>query len=243
MTPVIQTQKAFTRGKEFGRPCEDYVLGWQTQARYALCDGASISYDSRGWARALCWRFMRDPYFGPDWLEVVRMRFSATSAPPSDDWSAAHAFDRGSFASFLGFTITPQLIKIHAVGDTVLFVIRPNERIVMIPDIKSEDFGRDPILLCSRPNRSAFPDDDEAFEMATYLVDAPALGWAGTRLVAVSDALAEWIARSQDDVGKIAKLSELSGISDRKEFLDWVLKAVADRRVRNDDCTVLKLNL
>ena len=98
MTSIIQERRAFTRAKEEGRPCEDVVLGRPQLGRFAMSDGASISYDSRGWARTLCWQFMRDINIDPDWLGRARARFAARATPAEDDWAAILASDRGSLS-------------------------------------------------------------------------------------------------------------------------------------------------
>jgi hypothetical protein len=112
----------------------------------------------------------------------------------------------------------------------------------MIPNMKFEDFSEDPVLLCSKTGLGAFEENDDSFVTATSFVSAPFDGWGGTRLVAVTDALAEWVVCPDDD-GRETRLREVSNIRDRREFVAWVDKQVAEGHVRSDDCTVLVLDL
>lgn len=241
--PAIRQRRLFIRAKEAGRPCEDVVLGWPRHGRFAVSDGASISYDSRGWARALCWQFMRNTNVGPEWLDHARARFAARSVAPEDDWAASHASSRGSFATFLGFTITDAALVVHAIGDTAVFVVSPNGRISMFPEMTTGDFSGEPSLLCSIANRSAFADNDEAFAGAQSITPAPPEGWTGARLIALTDALAEWVVRSKEPAEQLAKLDLLAGQPDRVAFAAWATEAIAVGQVRRDDCTMLLVGL
>lgn len=243
MIPPVRRRRVFLRPKEAGRPCEDVVLAWPRHGRFAVSDGASISYDSRGWARALCWQFMRDTNVGPDWLEHARARFAARSLPPDDDWAASHASSRGSFATFLGCTITDAAMVVHAVGDTVVFLVAADGQVSMCPQMAPEDFSGEPSLLCSIANRSAFADDDQAFADAQFTIPAPPEGWTGTRLVVLTDALAEWVVRSADAAEKLAKLDLLASQPDLASFEAWVGHSIATAQVRRDDCTMLLVGL
>jgi hypothetical protein len=239
----IQERRAFTRAKEQGRLCEDLVLGWPRLGRFALSDGASISYDSRGWARTLCWQFMRDINVGPDWLERARTRFAACSTPAEDDWAAILASDRGSFATFLGITVTASGLVVHAIGDTVLFAIWPNAQLTIYPQLSHADFAGEPVLLCSVAGRGAFPDTEDAFSDRQFALPAPSAGWSGTKLIAVTDALAEWVVRTEDNTERVEKLEEIGRHRDRASFDAWVAEAIAVGELRRDDCSMLIISL
>lgn len=240
---AVRAQRAFTRAKESGRTCEDVVLGCRSRGRYAVSDGASVSYDSRGWARALCRQFVADARPGADWLAAARERFSTRAAPPDDDWAASHAAGRGSFATFLGIAIAGPQIVVHAIGDSALFVIAPDGAVAMVPDMAGDDFRHDPVLLCSRAGCGAFADTDEAFAAAECTIAAPAGGWDGTRLLAMTDALAEWVAGAADAAGRLARLDELAAPLDGESFRLWAGEVIASGQVRNDDCAVLMIRL
>ena len=239
----VRLQRAFTRAKETGRKCEDFILGCRAKGRYAVSDGASISYDSRGWARALCRQFLVDAAVSPEWLQAARDRFAAASAPPVEDWAAAHAVDRGNFATFLGLAITEAHIVVHAIGDSALFVIAPDGQVDMVPDIAGDAFRRDPVLLCSRAGRGAFVDTEAAFAVAETTIRVPDAGWEGTRLLAMTDALAEWVAGAADPDERRRRLDDLAGPPDGDAFRLWVSERIASGAVRSDDCALLMIGL
>ena len=240
---AVREQRAFTLAKESGRPCEDFILGCRSLGRYAVSDGASVSYDSRGWARALCRQFVADSNPGPDWLLAARDRFIARSAPPAADWAAAHAWERGNFATFLGIAITGPQIIVHAIGDTALFVIAPDGEVAMVPDMAGDAFRHDPVLLCSRAGCGAFDDTEAAFAAAEVIIAAPATGWGGTRLLAMTDALAEWVASAADAAGRLLRLDEMARQQDGESFRLWAAEAIASGQVRRDDCALLTIRL
>lgn len=241
---AVRAQRAFTRAKEAGRACEDFILGCRVHGRYAVSDGASVSYDSRGWARTLCRQFLADANPpGAGWLWAARDRFAAAATAPADDWAAAHAAERGSFATFLGIAITGPQIVVHAIGDTALFVITADGGLAMLPDLAPEAFRHDPALLCSRPGRSAFDDSDAAFAAAVFTLPVPAAGWAGTRLLAMTDALAEWVAGAADAAERRRRLEEMATPQDGAAFDLWAGEAIASGQVRRDDCALLTLRL
>ena len=208
-----------------------------------MSDGASISYDSRGWARTICQQFVVSQYLNPDWLNQARIRFQSNSALPVDDWAAVHAFDRGSYATFLGLTISNEALVVYAIGDTVLFVLAPDGQVTMLPKIKASDFGNDPVLLCSRSDRGAFADTDEAFENAKRTKKVPSGGWGGTRLIALTDALAEWVVGSEDAAEQMKRLNEIDGHRSQGSFAVWAGGIIAAGDVRRDDCAALMISL
>jgi hypothetical protein len=186
---------------------------------------------------------MRDINVGPDWLERARARFAARSAPGEDDWAAILASDRGSYATFLGLTVTASGLVVHAVGDTVLFAIRPDAQLIVYPQLSHADFAGEPVLLCSVAGRGAFPDTEDAFAEGQFTLPAPPCGWSGTKLIAVTDALAEWVVRVEGNTERVERLEEITRHRDRASFNAWVAEAIAAGDLRRDDCSVLDISL
>lgn len=208
----------------------------------AVSDGASVSYDSRKWAWSLCRTFFGNTNFGPDWLNSARSRFADRFGPPAEDWAASHAWERGSFATFLGITLTQERLVACGVGDTILFVVAGN-KLQIWPEMEAKDFASSPALLCSHPGRSAFNDTEGAFEEATQIVDAPVDGWGGTRLIVATDALAEWIIRAEAVNERLSRLDSISNHANHTEFAGWVSEAISTGDVRRDDCAVVVVEL
>jgi hypothetical protein len=185
---------------------------------------------------------MKDINVGPEWLEVARARFVARTYPPEDDWAAVNASDRGSFATFLGFTVTVTTLLAHGIGDTVLFVLTPDHCISLFPKLSVADFNRDPALLCSRAGRSAFPETEASFSEGEFRLRSPPHGWAGTYLVALTDALAEWVIRGEDDTARWLRLKHIASRT-RDAFDTWIAEAIDTGQLRRDDCSALVIGL
>jgi hypothetical protein len=231
-------RRAFRLAKERDRPSEDALAVCRRANRYALSDGAGACYDGRSWARILCRNYIRDPTVCPDWLDAARQRLHAIASPPPEDWLGVIAFQKGSFATLLGFTIFPDRIAGLALGDTVLFVEREGQ-IDTFPQMSAEDFHLNPVLLSSHRETGAFPDTDEAFGASRFTMPAPDSGWAGTRLLAMTDALAAWVlAEPQVAAGRLGCLRE---IASHDGFAALVGGEITAGRMRRDDATLLVL--
>lgn len=231
------------RAKDGGRLCEDVVACCPRHGRFAVSDGASVSFDSRGWARTLCFQFLSDPHPGARWLAAARHYYSVRHPLPPSDWLAHHAAERGSFATLLGVTITTHHIVVHAIGDTAIFILRSGEPPIMYPSLSAEHFRQPPSLLCDRPGRSAFPETDEAFDAARHVHPVPDGGWRGTQLIILTDALAEWVVLAESEDEQMNRLREAADHRTRQAFVDWAASAIESGRVRRDDCAVLALEL
>jgi hypothetical protein len=231
--------RTYRLNKEIGRRSEDAFACNRTIGRFALSDGASTSYAGRAWARAPCWQFMRDPDCGGDWLSAARIRFLNSVAIPSDDWSAAMAFDRGSFATFLGFTVLADRISGYAVGDTVLFVLDPDGYVRWWPSFSPEDFHRDPILLASQQGLSLFLETEEDFWKAqidfAVKPDSPPL----VKVIAATDAIAAWVMGNGDNGAIYSRLKALVNLTSNGQFGDFVQQEKAAGSLKIDDYTVM----
>src|SRR5215469_16029789 len=92
---------AFTVPKIDGQRNEDSYCR-SHKGIWALSDGASISFDSASWSQILVRRYCREPHFSEDWLAHAISQFSALYNRDELPWMKQAAFDKGSFASFLG---------------------------------------------------------------------------------------------------------------------------------------------
>jgi len=67
--------------------------------------------------------------------------------------------------------------------------------------------------------------------------------WSGTTLIAVTDALAEWVVRADGHAEQVDRLEELVRHRERASFDTWVADAIAVGDLRRDDCSVLVVSL
>jgi hypothetical protein len=231
-------RRAFQLSKEDGQETDDAIASCRSRGEYVLSDGASACYAGRAWARTLCRRFIRNGSVGPEWLAEARKEFRAGAMPSKEDWLGRIAFDRGSFATLLGFTINPREVQGIAIGDTVLF-LKTADDVDMYPRLFAEDFERDPLLLSSHVEYDLFERQALSFEAHRFVICAPPDGWVNCQLLAMTDGLAAWVARSNDVAQISERLHGLLDLTDLQSLKELVDAEVAARRMRRDDVTLL----
>jgi hypothetical protein len=161
---------------------EDAVGGDVKRVRFAISDGASEGWQSRGWANHLVQAYLAQPPAPPEfdrWLAAVRKKWQPPE-PRSDAWYAEVKQEQGSFATLLGLefraaTDPPGLVwKAVAVGDSCLFQVRGD----VFPLTSVEQFGNHPPLVpsstdqpCPEPEWLAgWTEPGDLFVMATDAV-------------------------------------------------------------------------
>ncbi len=228
-------RRFFCRSKEKDRPSDDAVAALRQQGVYALADGASSSYAGGIWARELVRHYVHVPVVELAWLDAVRRRFYARAKPDNSDWLGEIAFDKGSHSTLLGFTLQQNGINGFALGDTILFVVAPSGATRHFPQIEPKDFDDDPVLLSSHARRGAFAETEDAFEKHRFELPAPAEGWEGWRIIAMTDALALWVIRG----GIETPLAELCAIATKQAFNDLIAAMIDAKEMNYDDATLL----
>jgi hypothetical protein len=187
------------------------------------------------WALELCESFVADATndgkLGP-WLEAARTRWQARIGEQPELWHVAEKMRDGSFATFLGVTVelggTAGLWRGIAVGDSCLFVVRGGRLSCAFPVDDAAAFGTRPLLIGSHGEgriRVAAAHGD--------LAD-------GDSLLLMTDALAHWFLAGNES-GR-TPWQELAGLSD-SAFPGWVECERTERRLKNDDVTLLTIEL
>jgi hypothetical protein len=168
---------------------------------------------------------------GP-WLEAARTRWQARSGEQSDLWHVAEKMREGSFATFLG--VTTELgekaasWRAIAVGDSCLFLVRRDRLACAFPIDEAAAFGTRPQLIGSH-GEGRMPVAGAHGDLAD-----------GDSLFMMTDALAEWFLAGYE-AGRMP-WRELAGLSD-SGFAEWVAAERRERRLKNDDVTLLTLEL
>jgi hypothetical protein len=216
---------------------EDQSAFSEDGARFALCDGASESYNSRLWAKVLAEKFAANPAFGPEWLAEALRDYIAEHDFEAMTWSQQAGFDRGSFSTLLGveFDAEHQTVDALAIGDCVAVLVDGDRFVDAWPFSDPERFKEHPTLLATKSEHNAFVSElgfwsrsVKTFHLGT--LEAP-------RLVCMSDALAEWALRGVRD-GE-STLGRLLSLTTEAELTELVLEARAAKRMRIDDSTLI----
>ena len=199
--------------------------------RAAVADGATESAFAGAWARQLAQALVRAPIndaatfaarlpgWQKDWAKAAHSQ--AAELP----WYAAAKMEEGAFAALVGLALHPGG-RWHAlaVGDCCLFQLRKGETVGRPwPVETSEAFGNHPALVPSLPGRPSPPADGRQGHWQP-----------GDAFLLATDALAAWLMET-DVAAALAFTPDV--------FRQTVQHARAARRLRNDDVTLVTLEI
>jgi hypothetical protein len=218
---------------------EDAFKWSPERSALALSDGATESFDSRLWARILVRLFVLKPKLSVARVNMAIAAFTRRHDPKSMSWSRQAAFDRGSFATLLGVSVSPERdqARVLAIGDTIALLLDGTRPMASFPYTDPDDFARRPTLLSTQREHNSFLDRPDQLEASSTVWRLDAL--AQPRIVCMTDAIAEWfLRRAQADAcaGEI-----LLGISDTTELETLVVGEREAGRMQVDDSTLLIL--
>jgi hypothetical protein len=226
---------------------EDAYAGDGAKGRFALADGASESIYAGEWATILCDAFVADPAAAeniPTWQTTLQDKWlaavdktaqhaqDAQVARVAQPWYVEEKLLDGAFATFLGLIIheaaagKPRDWQAWAVGDSCLFHVDDDALKLAFPVEKSAGFGTRPALIGSRQRSPA-----KAVSVSGTLA-------CGDCLFLMTDALAEWFL-AQHEAGR-KPWRELLRLK-KEAFPAWVDSLRRNRRVKNDDMTLLAI--
>ena len=217
--------------------------------RFALADGAAESSFPAIWAKLLVRGFCRRRFDPPqlsgslvplqkNWERFVRRRPLA--------WYAEELFERGGFSTFLGLTLSQSdraeaLVTCGswhcvAIGDSCLFHIRRSELLRSFPKTKSEEFNNRPYLLSSNPANNG--------RIGEHLRECRDEWQQDDSFFLMTDALASWFLHSSERGERPWELlSELETRDEKKTFSQLVADLRATKVLRNDDTTLVRINV
>ncbi|RRJ95811.1 hypothetical protein Ga0100231_017565 [Opitutaceae bacterium TAV4] len=204
--------------------------------RFALSDGATESYDSRGFSRLLCdqWVKRRLPVIP---LRTAQRAYDARLRDRQLSWADAAAIERGSFATLLAGVVEDTTLRIIAIGDSLLVhVPLADGGTGMQPFPYSEvvDFEQAPLLLSTRREKSsAF--GLQRFRMPQHTRKIPLQ--TGEKLLCMTDAVGAWfLAATQEQQQRL--IDEIC-TEDNGQFAEFVNDERKRGTLRNDDSTLL----
>jgi hypothetical protein len=211
--------------------CEDAATCDPSAGRFAVADGASESIYAGEWARMLCEAFVADPAAesaAGSWVAASRKRWAAHVEGQPAPWHVAEKLEDGAFATFLGLTVQGSRWRATATGDTCLFLVHADGLRGTFPVAEAAGFGTRPDLVGSLSGGR------------TRTVSARGTILPGDRLLLMTDALAEWFLR-EHEAGR-SPWREVAGAT-ADGFPDWVNARRADRRLKNDDVTLVVIEI
>jgi Stage II sporulation protein E (SpoIIE) len=221
------------------------------RARCVALDGAADAYGAIRWVSQLVNSFVGRTPDGPErvdesqmgaWFARMQRAWDATMPGPSSGVSSIYArrrAEQGSFATMLACEIDG-LHTDHprwtaaALGDTVLFHVRCEQRLEHFPPLRVEDFGRRPHGVHTMPSR---------LERMRERLRVHSGGLRpGDRLYLATDAVAEWILRT-DETGGADLWRALDALCHPDAFTRLVVDRRAAGELKNDDATLLRVEI
>jgi hypothetical protein len=224
--------------------CEDALAFDERRAVFAVADGATESSFSALWSDILTKSFIAAP---PGrrrcrglnaWLAPLLQRWREQIPWERLAWFAEEKAREGAFSTFLGlaFGRTPKgewRWRAMAIGDCCLFQVRGAELVQAYPVERAAEFGNTPRLLPSLPEKAA-----RALE---HVLRRSGPCQANDTFFLATDALAQWCLQSVE--AGCPPWPLLQCIADPEEFRRRVDELRASREMRNDDVSLLVVEL
>ena len=236
-----------------GNTAEEYEDAWAVADetpevadvfRCAVADGATETSFSGLWARLLTRGFCEGTFpDGPelgDFAPLQRAWTQDVAAIPLP-WYAEEKARSGAFSSLVGLTIAaasgaePGRWAALAVGDSCLFQVRDDRLLTALPLDTADAFTNRPTLLSSN---AASNDERVAAQLVPFAGD-----WLpGDSFYLLTDALACWFLLACEAGGQPWRdLDVIATADNASAFVDWIAELRADRTLRNDDVTLLRV--
>ena len=219
----LLTLRSLPKDSRYG----DDRVAWRNDGLvWSLCDGASEGYDGSRWAdelsRSLC--VVQNPEEAVSHARAFRL-----TKESSVDWLSEAARRRGSWSTALVVQVKAgsRKLRIHAVGDTVFFLLDGSEPLLSFPISDSSDFGSTPDLI---PEKGRGSIDFLTMDINLGCLKRP-------RFALVTDSLAARILSEPPEI-RADLWRFLLGAPDAS-FRKWARTEMNEGRIRRDDLTLL----
>jgi hypothetical protein len=220
--------------------------------RAAVSDGATEGFQSGRWANYLVEAFVRSASLDVQrvsrharrrWKQWLTAYLDERARAKPIQWWEEPGLEQGAFASIIGLQIEASANgdgshwDAIAIGDSCLFHVRGTELLRAFPISDSTAFTNRPILVPSNI-ANIQPQTDKA-NYATGGECRP-----DDTFYLATDAFAQWIlARSEEHRSPWLALRDLDTDAEIRQFDDWIRELRASGELRNDDVTLVRLDL
>ena len=215
--------------------------------RCAVADGATETSYSAIWAKQLVRYFCKEssnvPFDGAS-LRQLQRRWSAIVRRRPLPWYAEEKVHLGAFAAVLGLILYDGACagrgngnwQAVAIGDSCLVQVRGDAVLARFPLAASAAFSNRPHLLSSNPAHNS--------RIVDHLQKMDGTWQSGDAFYLMTDALAFWFIREVEDRRRPwSILRDLGTRDEPKPFREWVESLRAERAIRNDDVTLLRVDI
>ncbi|MHB1036743.1 MAG: protein phosphatase 2C domain-containing protein [Pirellulales bacterium] len=213
--------------------------------RCAIADGASETVFAREWARLLVKAFCRGQFdeVPSEGIRRVQRVWHRTLRGRQLPWYIEAKAEKGAHAAFLGVTVAdaancqPEGVwGALAVGDACLFQVRGGTLIRALPLDTASAFTNRPYLLST---------NCESLEDESHHVHSCSGTWMPEDdFYLATDALAQWLL-SEQEAGRSpwALLNDLATDAETEPFAQLVSRLREGHAIRNDDTTLVRIDL
>jgi hypothetical protein len=220
----------------------------------AVADGASEAMLAGQWARSLVDHFVSAP-FTMDLLDVIeqasaqwvhhitRYRVERDQSSRPIAWYEEPGLERGSYATIVAARLTDRShpagqcgrIEVWALGDACFFQVRDEQLVIAFPLSDAESFNTSPSLVPSRHIDR---------ELLLKHVNVYRGSWeSGDTIYLATDALALWFLDQHTAGERPWEMLRDLGTRDSDDFEMWVAGQRVGGRLKNDDTTLLRIDL
>lgn len=213
--------------------------------RFAVADGATETSFSAVWAKQLVRAFGRGELDGSEMsqtLNALRERWIKIVSRKPLPWYAEEKIRSGAFAAILGLILSdPSKAgedgKWHAIaiGDSCLVQLRGKEFVRAFPIQSAAQFGNNPMLLGTKISQ----EETES----QMLTSTEGMWRSGDSIYLMTDAIACWFL-TQTETGHVPA-RELQDLSEgkSKHFHTWLNDMRERKAIRNDDVTLVRIEI
>jgi hypothetical protein len=222
--------------------------------RFAIADGSTEGMLSGQWAEILVKTFCRSKESDPDPASFLRRGYSSWVA-----WKRAYLEERekgkkpiqwyeeaglkaGAYATFLGLSLsspTPAenaAWSAFALGDSCMFQVRESRLLKSFPLESSSEFSSRPFLLASDPRPN--------FDLISVIKSTEGEWRVDDKFLLMTDALAQWFLKDHENGGSPwAACMDFDLENQKLSFEGWVHELRDSGRIRNDDVTLLRIDM
>jgi len=213
--------------------------------RIALSDGATVSYDSKNWAKALVDYFIKTGMSGVlDMRKIMRSYHSRIVKNENMTIIQKHGLKQGSFATFLGleYGYINNQASIVGVGDSIVALIEHEKLIEAFPHTTSAQFNNRPQMLSTKNRGNGNLLFLQSKERSKFYKTWNLEDLESPTLLCMSDALGEWAMREMEQ-GNSGVWAQLMSINDLRDFWQFVHVKRLEHAIKTDDTTLITVRL
>ena len=213
--------------------------------KVAVADGATETSFSGLWAKLLARSYVRgelsQQQFGAS-LRRLQERWRKEVSRKPLPWYGEEKVRRGAAAAFVGLHLLSSDVESYegnweaiALGDCCLVQIRGAEVVERFPIKSAGEFSNSPFLLSSNASIAEGWEDYLRVVSGSWMQD--------DSFYLMSDALAAWFMREEENGGTPWDILRDLGASQSLTFAAWIRELRGTLAIRNDDVTLVRVDL